>query len=131
MTNELPGWLVASLINAGAMTSDRVTIHAKPRRCPRCRLFCLVGLDDVMRAKTTVDFLATTAAGELFALLTERKSYGLDNRELYWRTPIHIQHKSADVWPVHIQHVCDSPLLPINPLFMPTISELTKGEPPF
>jgi len=117
-TKPMPTWLEAKLIADGVMTTDRVTKHAKPRRCPGCHLFVLVGLDDTLPSRTTVDTQPVSALGELQALLAGRNTYGIDSGELFIRYASRITHKSADLTPVHVQHLCNGPPLPVNPLFI-------------
>ena len=128
--SDLPDWMVDRLIRDGVMTADRVTKHAKPRRCPTCHLFTLVGLDET-RWRVVVDPMPTTTAGEAFALLCGRGSYALDGDELYERTARRLVHRRADLNPVFVTHECHSPPLPINEKFIPAPPAATEGVPPF
>jgi len=130
MTTKMPAWLERHLIQTGVMTEDRVTKHARHRRCPTCGLFTLVGLDELPR-KVAVDPLPTTSAGELFALLTGRRSFALDVNELYERTAGRLLFRPADTHPVYITHQCGSIPLPVNTKFMPKKPADTDGDIPF
>ena len=127
----MPAWLTQHLIQTGVMTEDRITKHAQHRRCPHCGLFTLVGLDDLLPKVVTVDPQPTTSAGELFALLTGRRSFALDSGELYERTAGRLLFRPADTHPVYITHECGSIPLPINERFMPKQPVTQTGEIPF
>lgn len=129
MTKTMPAWLADKLIDDGTMTSDRVTKHAKPRRCPDCHLFTLIGLDEFPH-RVAVDPQPTTSAGELFALLTGRRTFALDCGELYERTAGRLAYRPADTTPVYASHQCGSPPLPVNEKFI-THPPITDGPPPF
>ena len=131
MTAKMPAWLTRHLIQTGAMTEDRITKHAQHRRCPTCGLFTLVGLDDLLPSRIAVDPLPTTSAGELFALLTGRRSFALDVDELYERTAGRLLYRPADTHPVYITHECHSLPLPINERFMPKQPASQTGDIPF
>ena len=123
-------WLVDRLIRSGVMTEDRVTKNAKPRRCPTCRLFILVGLDET-RWRVEVDLAPTTTAGEAFALLCGRGSYAIDGSELYERTARRLAGRRADDHATYVEHRCGSPQLPVNEKFLPAPPVDTNGPPPF
>lgn len=131
MTKTMPRWLTDQLIADGVMTADRVTKHARPRRCHDCGLFTLTGLDDLLPKVVHVDPLPTTTAGEAFALLTGRRSFALDRDELYQRTAGRISFHHADDLPVYVEHECHSPPIPINTRFKPPPSRDKEGTPPF
>jgi hypothetical protein len=126
----MPKWLADKLILDGVMTSDRVTKHARPRRCPTCHLYTILGLDEFPH-RVAVDPLPTTSAGELFALLTGRRSFALDAGELYERTAGRLLFRPADTHPVYATHQCGSLPLPVNERFMPKPQEKQDGPPPF
>lgn len=130
MTTKMPAWLERHLIQTGVMTQDRVTKHAQHRRCPSCGLFTLVGLDEFPH-RITVDIMPTTSAGELFALLTGRRSFALDVDELYERTAGRLLFRPADTHPVYITHECNSLPLPINERFMPKQPATQTDDIPF
>lgn len=124
-------WLANQLIERGVMTTDRVTVHAKPRRCPDCGIYVLVGLDDLLPSKVSVDLHPTTTTGECFAQLTGRRTYGCDNGELYERDAGRIAYHSADHIAVHATHQCHAPPLPINALFLPAKPNNQEDPCPF
>ena len=126
----MPAWLQAHLIQTGVMTADRVTKHARPRRCT-CGLFTLVGLDDLLPTKTIVDPMPTTTSGEAFALLTGRHTYGIDGDELFARTADRISFRPADETPVYVSHECGSTPLPISTKFTALKQINLNGECPF
>ena len=135
MTTTMPAWLTRHLIQTGVivvdpLTTDRITKNAQHRRCPNCGLFTLVGLDEFPH-RIAVDPLPTTSAGELFALLTGRRSFALDSGELYERTAGRLLYRPADTHPAYAEHQCGSPPLPINQRFIPAQPEDLNGEPPF
>jgi hypothetical protein len=116
---DLPAWLQVTLIEQGVMTKDRVTKHAHPRRCQDCGLYTLTGLDDLLPKVVHADLLPTTTVGELTALMSGRRTFGLDHGEFYIRTAGRIGFRAADHTQVHAEHSCGSPPLPVNPKFMP------------
>ena len=127
----MPVWLEAHLIQTGVMTADRVTKHAHPRRCT-CGLFTLVGLDDLLPTKVTVDPQPTTTTGEAHAVLTGRRTYGIDGDELYPRTAGRIEFRPADDTPVYVSHECGSTPLPISTKFnRAQIENINSTEIPF
>jgi len=130
MTAKMPAWLTRHLIQTGVMTTDYVTKKSKHRRCPTCGLFTLVGLDEFPH-RIAVDIMPTTSAGELFALLTGRRSFALDVDELYERTAGRLLFRPADTHPVYITHECHSLPLPINERFMPKQPASQTGDIPF
>ena len=130
MSDPMPTWLLNQLIKAGTMTADRVTKKARPRRCPDCGMFTLVGLDEILY-RVAVDPMPTTTAGECFALLTGRASYALDGPELYERTARRLTYRRADDHATYVTHECHSPPLPVNVKFLPMKPAPQDGEPPF
>ena len=130
-TKPMPPWLQAHLIQTGVMTKDRITKHARPRRCT-CGLFTLTGLDDVLPKVVAVDPMPTTTIGEAHALLAGRATYSLDGDELFVRTAGRIGFRNADQVAVYATHQCGVPNLPISARFAITPSEdLNADIPPF
>jgi len=130
MTTKMPAWLTRHLIQTGVMTADYITKKSKHQRCPHCGLYTLVGLDEFPHP-IAVDPMPTTTPGELFALLTGRRSFALDGDELYERDAGRLEHRRADDTPVYAEHRCGSPPLPINQRFIPTKPADLDGPPPF
>lgn len=136
MTAGMEPWLAGYLEGEGIMdASTRLTKRARHRRCPQCNVSVLACLDDVIGGPLYVDRYPVNATGELFAVLTYRKTYTLTAEQLDSRDWNRIAYRSADDEPVYVQHSCAAPKLPVNgrfvkvPLWKEAIDN--DADPPF
>lgn len=127
----MPAWLTQKLVADGVMdATTRLTSRLRPRRCAGCGLYGMAALDD-LGLPVLLELHPTTSAGELFALLTGRASYGLDFGELYPRTAAHITARPADREKTYVTHACHSPPIPANARFTPRPKPTPTDLPPF
>lgn len=111
----MPAWLRQHLIDLGHLTPGGISRRATWRRCTRCQVPILTGLDDDTAAMTVhADPHLLDPAGEATALLTGRATYRLRNRggrlELDHRDHWQIRGDPAGTVPVLPAHACGQPL---------------------
>ena len=81
MTSPLPRWLQDHLVAQGHLAPGGITRHARVRRCRRCRVPVVSGLDDVVMADAVdVDPAPLGALAEAAALLRGCTTYDLARR---------------------------------------------------
>ena len=114
----LPSWLAEHLESntRGFDAGTHLTPRARIRRCPGgCGRYVLAALDDVLIEPTYCDPVPITPAGELYALLSGRRTYSLIFDELLTRDSHRIAWADADAEPVLAAHRCTEPAIPPNP----------------
>ena len=133
VTQHLPGWLVEHLDQTGILDStSRLTHQARRATCPSCHSMVLAGLDDDLSLPVHANVMPTTAAGELTALLHGLRTYTLITGNLCHRDHNRITYRSADDEPVHAEHSCTAPWLPVNSKFAVKPRPVhVHDEPPF
>jgi hypothetical protein len=110
-----PAWVLDHLHTHGLPTRrghGTITTHRRTRATPRwhpCGQPVWTGLCD--REDVTLDPTPTTVDGELFAILTGRRTYQLTpfHYEIERRHPAHIRQADADQVRVYIAHACNGP----------------------
>lgn len=132
-TADWPGWLSDYLEGEGVIDARaRLTHQARPGACPNCHAMILAGLDDNLGLAVHADAMPTTAVGELTALLHGLRTYTLITGELCHRDHNRIAYRSADHEPVHAEHSCPAPCLPVNTKFAAKSRPVhAHDEPPF
>jgi hypothetical protein len=132
-TSNWPGWLTDYLDGEGIIdVATRLTHQVRRTTCPSCHSMVLAALDDDLSLPVHVDAMPTTAVGELTALLYGLRTYTLITGNLCHRDSHRIDYRCADFEPVHAEHSCSAPWLPVNEKFapMPTYPAI-HVEPPF
>lgn len=106
--------LLAHLIRTGVVTETGISRRASARRCHRCQLYTVAGLDDDRCAlEAQCDPRPLTAAGEATAIVSGLRTFSLTWRgryELDARTYREIRSKPAGSTPRHdvlAEHQCD------------------------
>lgn len=129
-----PAWILDALHQAGLPTRGRGTItthrrlRATPRWC-RCGQPVWTGLAD--REDVTLDPTPTTIDGELFAIMSGRRTYEMTFLgEIVRRRPAHIRHDNADAVRVYAAHICGGPFPVVNERWAPS-AKTDSDIPPF
>jgi hypothetical protein len=129
-----PAWVLDVLEAAGLPPRGHhtVTTHRRQRATPRwcaCGQPVWAGLCD--REDVALDPTPTTVDGELYAILTGRRTYEMNfHAEIARRHPAHIRHDSADVVKVYIAHQCNGPSAIPNDKWQP-VRKGNDDTPPF
>jgi hypothetical protein len=126
-----PAWVLDELERAGLghiVTTHR-RVRATPRRHDPCRAPIWQGLCD--REDVTLDPTPTTPDGELYAILTGRRTYEMNwHGEISRRHPAHIRDANADQVRVYIAHACQGPYPIVNNRWAP-LSKSQSDEIPY
>lgn len=119
LLDTTPAWILDELERAGL--GHIVTTHRRQRATPRwhaCGQPVWTGLCD--REDVVIDPTPTTPDGELYAILTGRRTYEMNwHGEISRRHPAHIRHDNANQVRVYIAHNCDGPYPIINDRWAP------------
>ena len=103
----LPVHVADQLTTAGDLTTDRVTTKPRERRCPTCRVLCLVAIPDLRSGAHWITHHPTTTYGELLALTTGARTYDVQRAEVRVRNAEQITAINADhSGRIHVQHLC-------------------------
>lgn len=140
MTDSMPDWLRAQLIDKGYLTEAGLSRTARIVRHRPCSIPTLAGLDAHLCALSVhVDLAQLSAAGEALALLDGRRTYGynLIRRQLSPRDQYRIASNPAgiDSAIVFAEHRCGQPVpadwtVPATP-HKPAARQFESKEIPF
>lgn len=113
----MPSWLKRALIGKGVLTEQGMTRRAKVMRCRACGVPTMAGFDSTVAAMDAwCDLTPLSAQGEVWALLSDRRTYalhGVDRLELERRDQWSITGHPAgspSAPPVLASHRCGEPV---------------------
>lgn len=115
----LPIHVADQLITAGDLTTDRVTAKPRERRCPHCRVLCLVAIPELRHGGRWFSHHPTTSYGELLALSSGAATYEIRRGGVRVRTAEQINAINADrSGRIYVAHICGT-FSPRHPDYLP------------
>lgn len=139
MTDSMPDWLRAQLIEKGYLSETGLSQKARIIRHRACGLPCLAGLDsDMCALEAYTDLAELSPLGEAEALLQGRRTYEYYPHRKHLRLRNHWSIRARPAGsgnPIFAEHHCEQPVpadwtVPTKP-HKPAARQLKNKEIPF